>query len=93
MADDDKVISFAAKRALAGEGDVTKWQPRDLLQYFIDEIDAGRQFDGMIVAYAWNDHENKRTLTGLMRSQFTVVTTLGILECCKHDLMQSTDVE
>lgn len=92
MADDDNVISFAAKRALDGEGDVTKWQPRDMLEYYIKMIDAGQKFDGMALIYSLNDPVKKQTMTGIMRSQFSVTQCLGVMECVKYDMLASTDV-
>ena len=92
MANEDNVISFAAKRALEGEGDVTKWQPRDMLEYYIKMIDDGQKFDGMILIYSLKDLEKKQTLTGMMRSQYGVVEALGVIECVKYDLLQGNDV-
>ncbi len=56
-----------------------------------DEIDAGRQFDGMILIYSLKDLEKKQTMTGMMRSQYGIVEALGVIECVKYDLMQGND--
>jgi hypothetical protein len=77
--------SLSERRALDGD-DCMAWSPRDLLVYFLRRIDSG-EFVPDAITVCYSKHFDGQTLTGMKRSQCTVMESVAMCEMAKYDLL------
>jgi hypothetical protein len=83
---DDNVV-YLGPRRIVEQDDCRAWTPRELLQHMLKLLDAGElPVDSIVVVFTRVTPEG--TLTGMRRSQASLLQTIGMLETAKHDLLE-----
>jgi hypothetical protein len=79
----DMPISLGERRALRDD-DCTKWTPKELLSAMLRDIDTLKP-EGIVVCYFRRDDAG--TITGMRRSNTTVMEAVAMIEMAKYDLL------
>jgi len=83
----DMPVSIGERRAIA-EDDCDKWTARELLVHMLREHDNGTTpLEGVVVCFL--KREGAFTRTGVRRAKITLLETVGLLDVCKYDLLQT----
>lgn len=83
----DNVIPLGPRRAIA-QDDCRGWTPRELLVYLLTRIDNDPTFVPTAILVCYLQKCPESTMTGLRRSQASLLETIGMIETAKHDLLE-----
>lgn len=83
----DNVIPLGPRRAIA-QDDCRGWTPRELLTHLISMIDSDSEFNPASILVCYTQKFAEGTVTGLKRSQASLLETIGMIETAKHDLLE-----
>jgi hypothetical protein len=76
--------SLGERRAIRDD-DCTKWTPKELLTAMLRDLDSLKP-DGIVVCYF--KRGDPGTITGMRRSNTTVMEAVAMIEMAKYDLLR-----
>ena len=84
----DNIIPLGPRRVVA-QDDCRAWTPRELLAHLILKIDDPEDsFKPSMILVCYTQKYLEGTVTGMKRSQASLLESIGMIETAKHDLLE-----